>query len=298
MAYMITTDISRMCLAGQKEIFTRNFDSYPIEYPAFTTRKDSNKETETYDSMGNLKAATRKLEGDKITYGKVTQAYQTSITNYTWANGFEVTLEATKYDLYGVVNSVKAKELARTMRELEETNAIYYVDNALTVNLADGVPLASDSKPLIDSAALNDTLATASSIADPDNHRTMINQFYGFKNHAGGPMKSTPRKGLTHFVNQLTVEEVYRSVNKANEMSNTKNVLGGISWEYSTYISSQTAWMMWDPSFEHIVMQWFMGTQFDADTDKIYTKNMYFNAIAMYNTGCLPNIGIVYNAGA
>lgn len=298
MPYMVTTDISRMLEVGQKEIFNKNFDMYPLEYPNFTTDKSSNKRTETYDSMGNLKAATQKIEGAPITYGKVTQAYQTSITNLTWANGFEVTLEALKYDLYGQVNSIKAKELARTMRELEEENAIYWVDNAASVNLADGVPLASDSKPLVNSAQTNDTQATAASLADPDNHKTMINMFYKFKNHAGGPMKSRPGKGLTHFVNQLTVEEVYKSLNKPQEMSNTKNVLPKISWTYSTYMSSETAWMMWDPNFEHILMQWFMRNSFDMDVDKIYTKNHYFNACAMYQSGCLPNIGIVYNAGA
>ena len=298
MAYTITTDISRMLLAGQKEIFTKNFNSYPIEYTKFTTPKKANKETETYDSMGNLKAAAHKPEGTAIKYGKVTQAYQTSITNKTWANGYEVTLEATKYDLYGVVNSVKAKELARTMRELEETNGVYYIDNAESVNLADGQPLASDSKPLTDSALTNDTLADSSSIADPDNHKTMINMFYDFKNHAGGPMLSRAKRGLTHYTNQMTVEEVYRSTNKAQEFSNTKNPLPMISWCYSTYMSSKTAWMMWDPMYEHILMQWYMKTSFDTDTDKIYTKNMYFNSIAMYNVGCLPNIGIVYNAGA
>lgn len=298
MAYTITPDISRMILAGQKEIFTKNFNSYPIEYKQFTTRKSANKETESYDSMGNLKAAERKREGDVISYGKVTQAYQTLIKNYTWANGFEVTIEAVKYDLYKVINSVKAKELARTMRELEETNAVYWVDNAEAVNLADGVPLASNSKPLTDSASVNDTLAAAGSIADPDNHKTAINMFYDFKNHAGGPMKSRARKGLTHYYNQMTVEEVYGSMQKAQEFSNTKNTLPSIKWCYSTYMNSKTAWMLWDTQFEHILMQWFMGTEFDSDTDKIYTKNEYFNAIAMYNSGCLPNIGIVYNAGA
>lgn len=298
MAYMITTDISRMIVAGQKEIFTKNFESYPIEYTWFTTPKGANKETETYDSMGNLKAAGQKVEGDNITYGKVRQAYQTSIKNLTWANGFEVTVEATKYDLYGVINSIKAKELSRTMRTLEEENAIYWVDNALTVNLADGVPLASAAKPLVDSVSVNSTLCTASSLAVPANHKTMINAFYAFKNHAGKPMKSSPKKGMTHFVNQLTIEEIYGSINRANEMSNTKNVLPKLSWGYSTFMSSQTAWMMWDSDYEHILFQTFEGTVFDSDTDKIYTKNMYMNAIAMYQTGCLPNIGIQYNAGA
>lgn len=298
MPFTMTEHISRMLLAGQKEIFTKNMETYPLEYDKFTTPKTATKETETYDSMGNLKEAGQKQEGDAITYGRVRQAYQTSIKNRTWANGYEHTYEALKYDLYGMVKSSRAKELARTMRELEEKNAIYWVDNAETVNLADGVPLASNSKPLRDSADTNDTLATASTIADPDNHKTVINMFYSFKNHAGGFMKSTPGRGLTHFVNQLTVEEIYKSMLKPQEMSNTKNVLPMIKWSYSTYMSSQTAWMLWDPMFEHILFQTFEGTQFDNDYDKRYTKNMYYNAMAMYNTGCLPNIGIVYNPGA
>lgn len=297
MAYTMSYDISRMILAGQKEVFTQNFDTYPVEYPEFTVHKTANKKTETYDSMGNLKAAEEKTEGGAIAYGSVGQAYQTSITNVVVANGFAHTMESIKYDLYGVVNSIQAKELARTMREYEESKAIAWVDNALTVNLADGQPIGSDSHPLVDSASLNDTLATASDIADPDNHKTMINMFYDFLNQAGGKMKTRPTDGLTHHANQLTIEEVYRSINKANEFSNTKNTLPMIKWHYSTYISSKTAWMMWDNRFDHILFQWFMKTEMDQDEDKISTKNFYINSLAMYNTGAVPNIGIVYNAG-
>jgi hypothetical protein len=298
MAVMISADISRMIVLGNREVFTTNFETYPIEYPAFTTAKKATKKTEMYDSMGNLKAAEEKAEGMPITYGSVGQAYQTSITNKVWANGFAHTMEAIKYDLQGVVNSIKAKELARTMRENEEARAIYWVDNAITVNLADGQPIGSNSHPLVDSASVNDTLATAATIADPDNHVTMINMFYDFLNHAGTPMKTRPTDALTHYANQLTVEEIYKSVNKSQEMSNTKNVLPTMNWHYSTYMSSKTAWMMWDSRFEHILFQWFQKTSMDQDEDKISTKNVYINALSIYETGALPNIGIVYNAGA
>ncbi len=299
MAYTMTDDVSRMITAGQKQIFTDNFDSYPIEYPSFTTDKKAIKKTETYDSMGNLKPAAIKPEGDSITYGKVRQAYQTSITNATVANGFEVSLEATKYDLYGVVNSIEAKELARTMREEEEDRAITRWDNAFTTNLADGVPLCSNSKPLLEvPTKYNDTLATSSSLTNPDNHKTMIQMFSEFKNHQGGPVKSYPNKGMTHIVNMLDIEEIYGSSNKANEISNTKNVLPKMNWVYSTYLTSQTAWFMWDTKFEHVLFQWFMKTEFDSDEDKTGTKNLYLNAIAIYQTGTLPNVGIVGNQGA
>jgi hypothetical protein len=298
MAYTMTDDISRMIVEGQKDIFTKNFDSFPLEYPSFTTPKTSNKAAETYDSMGNLKAASRKIEGSAIQYGKVEQAYQTTINNYTYANGYEVTLEATKFDLYGVVNSVKAKELARTMRELEENNSIAKFDNAFATNLADGVPLCSASKPLINSALTNSTLATASSLKVPENHKTMIKQFSAFLNHAGGKMKSYPTDGLTHSQNMMDIEEIYGSDKKANEISNTKNSLPRIAWHYSTYLNSTSAWFMWDRAFEHVLFQTFMDTEFDSDEDKRSTKNMYLNAIAIYGVGVLPNIGIVGNAGA
>jgi len=297
MPYEITSDISRMLEVGQKEIFTKNFENYPLEYPYFTTNKTSTKKTETYDSMSNLASGQEKIEGDAIKYGNVKQAYQTSITNKTWANGFAHTMESIKYDLYGVINSVKAKELARTMRTLEEKRAIRWIDGASTIALADGQALASNSHPLIDSADVNDTYATAGSIEDPDNHETMINMFWDFKNHQGDVMKCDPKKGLTHKSNMMTVEEVYKSSNKAQEMSNTKNTLMPISWGYTTYSTSKTFYMMWDPMYEHILFQWFMKTEFGHDEDKISTKNMYYNAIAMYETGCLPNVGIVFNDG-
>jgi len=297
MAYNVTSDISRMIVAGQKEIFMDNFDNYPLEYPSFTTEKSSNKQTETYDSMGNLKSAEVKVEGDSIAYGKVDQAYQTSIKNLTVANGYAVTIEAQKFDLYGVINSIKAKELARTMRVKEEETAVYWIDNATAVNLADGVPLASNSHPLVNSALTNDTLATAASIADPDSHQTAINMFYDFKNHQGKVQKCVAKKGLTHAKNMFAVEEVYKSINKAIEDTNTKNVLPNIQFCYSTYMSSTTAWMLWDTDYEHVLMQWFMKTEFDQDEDKINTKNLYLNAIAMYNSGCLVPMGLIYNAG-
>jgi phage major head subunit gpT-like protein len=208
-----------MIVAGQKEIFTKNFDSFPVEYTSFVTEKTSNKQTETYDSMGNLGAATLKPEGTAINYGKVTQAYQTSITNRTYSNGYSHSFEAIQYDQYGVINSVKAKELARTMKENEENIAIAQFDNAFTTNLADGVPLCSLLRPCLDAPGVfNQTIVTASSLKVPENHKTMIKAFSAFKNHAGGKMKSYPNQAMTHYQNMLDIEEIYGSEKKANEI--------------------------------------------------------------------------------
>lgn len=285
-----------MIVAGQKEIFTKNFESMPLEYPEFTTEKKATKKSETYDSMGNLAEAAEKPEGGDIQYNKVGQAYQTTITNKTWANGYEVTLEATLYDLYGVINSVKAKELARTMREAEEKRAILRFDNAFTTNLADGAPLCTNSRPLFNvPGSYNDTLTTGA--LNPDNLKAAIQMFASFKNHAGGMMRARVSDGLTNAYNMLTVEEIMGSTLKAYELSNTSNKLPKINWHYSSYLASQTAWFVWDRNFEHVLFQWFLKTQFDKDEDKIKTKNLYLNALAIYESGCLPNIGIIGSQG-
>jgi hypothetical protein len=310
MATTLTSDISRMLVAGVTDVFTKNFDSFPLEYPFFTTNKMAKKEEEIYDSVGNIGAASQKTENDSIQYRKIEQAYQTKIKNKTWANGISFTMESDSYDLYGVVSETRAKELARTMREAEESRAIRWIDNATSAAyaLADGQPLATNSRPLKNLVGtFNDTLATTSSLNDPENHKTMIKMFPDFKNHAGGPFKTYPTKGMTHRTNMADIEEIYASQNKANEFSNTKNVLNGsidgltskkISWGYSTYMTSTTAWMMWDDTIEHILFQWYKKTYLNSYEDVKDTLNLYVNAVALYETGCLPNIGFVYNQGS
>lgn len=297
MAVTRTNDISRMIVLGNSEVFTKNFKAYPREYPQYTTPKTADKQTMYYDSMGNLPAAAEKAEGGAIQYGKVQQAYQTSVKMKTWANGYSHTMEAIKYDLFGVINSVKAKELARTMAELEENNAIYWLNNAdnAAVTLADGVPILSDSHPLVDSVLQNDNLASGA--LTPDNVKAALKLFNGFKNHQGGPMKSDPDKFITHKNNMWTTQEIFGSNNKAYELSNTKNSLSPLKNVFLRYITNENYWFLEDSSFDHIVFVSFMKTAFDQDEDRINTKDMFFNAVAIYNTGALPNIGFVGSTG-
>jgi hypothetical protein len=300
MANTLTSDISRMLEAGITDVFTTNFESYPIEYTSFTTAKQANKETMIYDSMGNIGAATIKTEGDKISYKNIEQAYQTTVKMKTITNGIRFSIEAKSYDLYKVTAEAQAKELARTMRDFEEDRAIRWIDNVSSAAyaLSDGQPLATNSRPLKNAPGVfNDTYATASSLTDPENHKTMIKMFADFKNHAGTPMKSYPTNGMTHRYNMADIEEIYQSDRKANEMSNTKNVLPTIKWTYSTYMSDTNAWGMWDNRFEHILFVKFKDTYTNSGEDKEETLDFWYNAVAMYETCALPNIGFIWNDG-
>jgi hypothetical protein len=182
------------------------------------------------------------------------------------------------------------------MRELEETNAIRPWNEAFDTALADGVPLCSNSKPLFNvPGTFNDTLITGA--MTPDNIKAAVQQFTLFKNHQAGQMKSVPDRIFTHAYNMITVEEILASQKKAYEFSNTENKLPNLKGVYSHYISNRSAWFLEDSSYDHVLIQWFMKTEFDFDEDKRSTKNVYLNAVSIYQTGALPNIGIVGSSG-
>lgn len=302
MAVGLTADISRMVVLGNKEVFTGNFDTVPREYQGYTTAKTASKKTEYYDSMGNLAAGYEKTENMTLTYSKVVQAYQTSCAIKGWANGYAHSKESIMFDLFNVINSVKAKELARTMLDLEEARAIRHLDNAFaTDTLADGVYLCSATHPCKDaSGTYNDTLLDAVTMG-PDAIKAGIQSFVDFKNHQGGPMVSFPDRFITHKWNMMTYEEIFGSPNQAYEMSNTKNVIPRLKPVYLTRLTSKTAYFFEDSTYEHIIFQRFKGAalEFNNAENKVTNPgDMYINAIDYYNTCVLPNIGIAGSAGA
>jgi hypothetical protein len=300
MATTLTNDISRALEVDITDFFMENFNTYPQEWSGFCELRKATKETMKYDSMGNIGAASIKTENDVITYRKIDQAYQTSVSMKTITNGIAFSLEAKTYDQYQVTVESQSKELARTMAEFKEYRVIRWLDNATTAGyaLADGQPMATNTRVCKNSAATNDTYATASSLKTPENHKTMIKMFADFKNHAGGPMRTYPTDGVAHRYNMGDIEEVYRSENKAQEFSNTRNVLGNINWHYSTYMTDTNAWMMLDKNFPHIILVQYGGLEKNANEDTKDTLAFYYNTVEMYDTGCIPNIGLIWNDGA
>jgi len=300
MATTLMNDIARMLDVDITDVFTENFEAYPIEWPSFCTEKTATKLTMRYDSMGNIDVAAIKTESDTIQYRKITQAYQTTVTMKTIANGISFSMEAKEFDQYAVTSESQSKELARTMREFQENRVIRWLDNVTTAAyaLADGATWATNSRVCKNSASTNDTYATASSLKTPENHKTMVKMFADFKNHAGGKMYSYPTDGISHRYNMSDIQEVYQSEKKANEFSNTKNVLESINWHYSTYMSDTNAWCMYDRRYPSICFVRYSGIQKNSFEDVKDTLDFFYNVHEIYETCVLPNIGFVWNDGA
>jgi hypothetical protein len=286
-------DIAKAMFIETKEVFKKNLKKYTkAEWKVFMTMKDSKKSQETYDTVGNLKPAENKPEGDPINYGKITDGYTTTVINKTWANGFKVSMEAKEDDKWGLVDMTKTSELARTMMSLRERNSADVWDNVLTDVGADGVAHASNSHPLLNTdAAVNDNLALgAFSFA---NYDTVVRMFNDWKNQYGEKFETKPDSVLLNIKNQTEAIALLSSNLKPFENTNTKNTIPQLTLKFASYIS-EILYHFIDSTIDSAIMQKRKGMSPEYDYDKRSTFNFYFNVHERYQTGMInPGFGFI-----
>lgn len=285
------SDIAKAMYIETKEIFTKNLKKYTkAEWKAFMTMKSSTKMEETYDTVGNLKPAERKLEGEPILYGKITDGHTTTVKNETYANGFQVSMEAKEDDKWGLVDKTKTSELARTMMSLRENKSADIWNNVLTSVGADGVAFASTAHPLLNNPAkTNDNLQTG--VLNFTNYDTAVSAFGDWLNHYGEKFETKADKLLLNIKNQTMVMALLSSNLKPFENSNTKNTIPQLTLVFGSYLSSILFHFI-DSTVDTAIMQKRKGLNTEYDYDKRSTFNFYFNTHERYKTAMInPGFG-------
>jgi hypothetical protein len=273
---MRRSDISRMLAAGQAKIFKDNLKPAKKEqWRSCSSITQSKKNQETYDSIGNLKKAHEKTEEGNIQYGKLEQAYQTTVINKTYANGYWFSMEVEEDDLYAIVDEGQQKELPRTMQSLREEDIATQWDGVFTLTGADGVYYASDSHPLKNSGLLNDNLA-ANVAPSPDALDDMCNQFNHIYRHNGELFDTDASALLIHKDKMSTWQAIMARGLKAQELSNTQNTVPQLRLIWNKYIN-QLYYHAIDEEIESVIMQIRRGFKYGYYVDKKDTLNTYFN---------------------
>ena len=296
MALTTRADIARAMYIGTKEVFMKNLQKQPQEeWKAYATIKTSNKMEETYDSVGNLKPADIKPEGDPISYGKIEQGYVTVVRNETVANGFSVTMEAKEDEQWGIVPEVKVNELIRTMISKKELAVASVWDNVTSAVGADGKPYASHDHPLLNSANVNDNLVEKA--FDIDSYQEAINKFNHWYNHYGDKFFTRPDAILAHRDRQTYIFAMLQSVLVPFEQSNTKNTIPQLKTIFSSYIDANKVHII-DSTIDTAIMQKRKGLTSGYDYDERDTFNFYFNVHERYKAAMInPGFGFVTITG-
>lgn len=275
-----------------------------MEYPDIVTKKSSNQKAEKYGTIGNIGLAAEKAEGFPITFHKIEYKDTTTITNKTYTNGLQLSMEASDDELYGVVDMAKGEELVSSMLKKREEMVAAAYNGAFTDTGADGVATISDSHPLKNSLSLNDNLITGA--LTPENLKKGINQFNVIFDQAGRIMDSYPTHLLVHKEHMFKAVEILRSALLAFEMTNTTNSLKDIlklvlNRRLTINRTTDVApWFLLDKTLADsgCVFQERQGIATDMEVD-FDTRSYKFAVIERYGVGFIaPSYGIVGSAGS
>lgn len=271
-------DVSRFLAEGLDYIFMENLKKgADAIFKKCSTNMSILSAVGTYDGYGNLPTAQVLEEGDEIVYNAFEQAYQTTVTNDTYAVAFKMSNRELKDQLYKeVLARAKNNELGKSIisKQNEDIAAIW--DAVFTSTGADGVYYASASHPLVSSTSLNDNLAD-SSVITPDAIIAAKNKFNGVRDYAGKLMDTMPDAILCHANQEATVLAILQSTLKAQENSNTKNTVPSLRPIFNKYLS-EAPWHILDTSIPSVIWQDRSGMESYFNQDEIATLNWYYNA--------------------
>lgn len=289
-------DLAKAMKADANEVFFDVLEKTKPQWQDLVTIVKSESKEEYYDTIGNLKPAEIKAEGDPIKYGTVKDGPRTTIVNETISNGFAITWEAVQDEKWDAVTKVKGSELARTMNAHKEKACAKVWDDVLTEVGADGVAAASHEHKLINSStAKNDNLVEGE--FGYENYQKALDLFNDWKNHWGEKFDTTPDTLIAHRNRQTQITQMFQSANVAFEHSNTKNTIPTLNCIFNTYINKDMVHIL-DTTIKSAVLQERSPLQTSMEWDNTGTLDFYYAAFERYKVGRInPGFGFVTVTG-
>lgn len=223
-----TTTRAGLVYRGAKAVFMEALKTPRQQFwQDMVTEVTSDQAEERFESVGNLKSAAAVDEYGTIPTGRVQHLYTTTIRPTKVANGFEFSYESSDDELYGFINATKGQQMVASLIAAKEKHVadVYYA--GFTDTGADGVSTFKATHPLSESASYNDNLASGA--ISNDNLESAINHFNTIYDQAGRLFFTHPTHIVLNKNYQFKIAKILESALIAFELSNTKNVLNGVS---------------------------------------------------------------------
>ena len=248
-----------------KKVFFNEFDGLEKQYPKIATVYDMNKASDTFPHMGALGMWDQNTEGNTINETEINQGFTATLEAERYDQGYEVTWELVRDDLYNVMkglgNNGSASGLAYGLQARVEKSVADVINNGFSTAGYDGVSLFSDSHPLSDSMIDATNLVTGA--LTPDNLKLGQTAMRNQVNQAGLKIMARAKELIVGPELEFTAQEIVQSTLQAHEESNTKNVIQGIKPVVMDYIDG-TTWVLRDPRFQNVTLGWRDKPSFDS----------------------------------
>lgn len=279
-----------------REVFFDAYDELPEQFSDVFQVKKSNKAKEYDYHMAGTGLWTEKVPGGNFDEEDMAAGDEVSYVHKSYGKMIQVEREFADDELYGIVEKLP-RQLGIGGRATVEMTAAAILNNAFGVNGYDGVPLFSNSHPLIkggtadnlmDSSALNDT-----------NLKTGITMMRtAMKTEEGLKMQARAKKLVINPELEFTALTLLQSTGVVGSGNNDTNVLKNrVSPIVMDYLTDDNAWFLMDPSLAQLIFFWRVKPEFKQaqNFDNMVAK---YRGYLRFSVGYSDWRGILGNAGA
>jgi phage major head subunit gpT-like protein len=252
------------------EVVMGKYSSFPAQFPSIYRMKGSKRSIEQTTEVTGLGTIPVVGEGVGVRYDTPLPGFRKTYLHLQYGLGFKVTKIAMDNDQFSVFRRLSV-ELAKSANETREISAAYNFNRGFDSGFPgpDGVPLFSDSHPLVGGGLQSNVLAVA---ADPDvdSVRLILTLMRRTKNHRGLRQRIVPKMMILppelEFVGAELLGGDQRSdtANRAINAFKRRSAMASFeSWCVWDYLDDAHAWFVQaDP--EETELRWYDREAFNT----------------------------------
>lgn len=243
-----------------RKIFYDGYAEISPQYPDVFNIKTSKKAQEHDYRVSGTGEWTLKEPGAAIDEDHADTGAEATYTHASYAKMITIERELADDEMYGVMDKLP-KQLGRGGRELVERISANVLNNSFTVAGYDDVSLINSSHTTISGATIDNTIPAAA-LADATLKAALTDFRKSFRTEAGLKMQAKANNIVTGADLDWTVATLMRSVNIVGSDYNDKNVLPKLKHSSLDYITSTTAWWLFDSNLNELNFFWRVKPEF------------------------------------
>lgn len=290
MATTTSGAFSSLMAPGLRKVYFEELKDWPEEYSQIANVLSSERQYEEDLVLGGLGAFMRKGEGEPIQYDTGKQGSKVRYTHISFGLGFRVTREAKDDDLYNVIGTRMAKQLARSARQTVELEFGALMDDTFAASPTykgwDAKCLCSASHSSVFGATMTNRPATDVDLG-MSSLRAAMENLENTLDERGFPVM---KRGALLIVGpsfQWVAKELTQSPNRPYTTDNEINVIKDLGLKYMVYHygSDDDAWWLVAPKAEQDVKFFWRTRPELKNSDDFDTGDAKFGGYMRFSLG-------------
>lgn len=249
---IISANMANLYDARINKAFYSYLELFPEEYTNWCEMMSSTKQYEKVALYGELPMPPALGEYEDATETAFQQGPVRTWTHVKYGFKLIASEESLEDELFPVIEDT-AKSMGTAMRHRIETQGVYDLDNAFTVNTVGAADTASETLCATSHATFTGAAGAAQS-NNPTTDVTLgadslwagVDNFATLNDHQGNPIRAIPRKVIIPPAYERTIIEILKSVEVPYKSTNEINAIRtrGLDYVISHYLASTTAWFL------------------------------------------------------